>query len=261
MGKSSKAKEAELRRQYQEARRREELEKQRRQNRLMWQIVIGVLAGILIVTLIAVAISIGSRRTAPAMDDLDFSTVQLENCIDTTEVTEHVRLNVTYTDKDGETQTGDIVIRLYEKVAPTTVKNFQKLVEDGFYDGLTFHRISSGFMIQGGDPDGDGTGGSTPITGEMTNNGFVNNLKHVRGVVSMARLGGDYDSASCQFFIMHADNADLNNEYASFGYVVYGMDTVDGIAGTEVRANERGEMSVPINPVIINSATFVTIHE
>ena len=264
MGKQSKAQEARERRQYMEARRREELEKQKRQNRLMWQIVICVAAIILIVSAVGVAISMGAfDRKAPTMDELDFSEVKLEDCADTEDVTDHVRMNVTYTDENGDVKTGDVVIRLYAEVAPKTVANFQKLVKSDFYDGLTFHRVYEGFMIQGGDPDGDGTGSSASIKGEMTANGFVNNLSHQRGVISMAR-GDSYNSGSCQFFIMHQANTNLDTNYASFGYVVYGMDTVDGIVKTEVQYAEGSidaDPTQPVNPITINYMTFVKVGE
>lgn len=125
---------------------------------------------------------------------------------------------------------GVIKLELYENVAPITVKNFVNLVNDKFYDGLTFHRIIKGFMIQGGDPNKDGTGGSkNNIKGEFTSNGVKNNLKHERGVISMAR-SNDMNSASSQFFIMQETNNSLDGNYAAFGKVTSGMDVVDEIA-------------------------------
>ena len=112
---------------------------------------------------------------------------------------------------------GTITVTLDETAAPETVKNFVSLAQDGFYDGLTFHRIISGFMIQGGDPNGDGTGGSKQtIKGEFSNNGVENNLSHTRGAISMAR-SDEYDSASSQFFIVHEDSTYLDGNYAVFG--------------------------------------------
>ncbi len=261
MGKLSKAQQAAEMRKYQEARRREAIERQKKQSRLLWQIIIASIAIILVIVAVPIAIaSLSKPRVAPQMSELDMSAVTMEQCTKTTDVTDHVLLNITYTDKNGVEQTGDVIIRLYANVAPKTVANFQSLVKSKFYDGLTFHRVVSGFMIQGGDPKGTGTGSSTPIKGEMTNNGFENNLSHVRGVVSMARRGDSYDSGSCQFFIMHQNYTDLDKKYASFGYVVYGMNTVDGIAATEVVLPEGGdEVSSPKNPVTINYATFVTV--
>ena len=126
---------------------------------------------------------------------------------------------------------GKMVILLDATTAPITVANFLSLVESGFYDGLTFHRIIKDFMIQGGDPSGDGTGGSEEkIYGEFDANGWANDLSHVRGVISMARSGNSYNSASSQFFICNADASDsLDDNYASFGYVVEGMSVVDEI--------------------------------
>ncbi len=123
-----------------------------------------------------------------------------------------------------------IEIELYPEVAPITVANFEKLVKEGFYDGLIFHRVIPGFMIQGGDPTGTGRGGSSErIKGEFASNGVKNTLKHTRGVISMAR-SMDPNSASSQFFIMHMDAPHLDDDYAAFGKVVSGMDVVDEIA-------------------------------
>ena len=148
---------------------------------------------------------------------------------------------------------GQIVVELYPDVAPITVANFKKLVSQGFYDGLIFHRVISGFMIQGGDPEGKGTGGSSEtIKGEFSANGVENNLKHERGVISMAR-SDDMDSASSQFFIVHKTYPSLDGKYAAFGKVVYGMDTVDKIA--EVATNYRDK---PLENVVMKEVYFVT---
>lgn len=123
-----------------------------------------------------------------------------------------------------------IKLELDEKAAPQTVKNFKKLVNEHFYDGLIFHRVIKDFMIQGGDPTGTGMGGSNEtIKGEFTANGFYNPLKHTRGTISMAR-SQDPNSASSQFFIVHKDSLYLDGNYAAFGHVVEGMETVDEIA-------------------------------
>ena len=176
------------------------------------------------------------------------------------EVTNYVMMDISYTNKDGKETSGKIVMELYPDIAPITVQNFKDLVDDEFYDGLTFHRVYKGFMIQGGDPKGNGTGDSgTRIKGEFSANGIQNDLKHERGVVSMARGSYSYDSASCQFFIMHADSDFLDGEYAAFGRVIYGMDTVDGIANTAVKYGSSGEKTSPISPVTINYAKFVTV--
>lgn len=148
---------------------------------------------------------------------------------------------------------GVIELELYPDIAPITVENFVSLVKDGFYDGLTFHRIVSGFMIQGGDPNGNGSGGSEKeIKGEFSSNGVENSLSHVRGVISMAR-SQDPNSASSQFFIMHEDGTYLDGNYAAFGKVTKGIEVVDEIAAVEVKAAYSGatEKSTPVNPVYI----------
>jgi peptidyl-prolyl cis-trans isomerase B (cyclophilin B) len=132
-----------------------------------------------------------------------------------------------------------IKLELDREAAPITVANFEKLVSEGFYDGLIFHRVISGFMIQGGDPTGTGMGGSNEtIKGEFKANGIENNLSHKRGVISMAR-SSKYDSASSQFFICHADATFLDGSYAAFGRVVEGMETVDKIASVKTDAKDR----------------------
>jgi peptidyl-prolyl cis-trans isomerase B (cyclophilin B) len=128
---------------------------------------------------------------------------------------------------------GVIEAQLYPEIAPKTVANFEKLVSEGFYDGLIFHRVIPGFMIQGGDPLGSGFGGSDEtVVGEFKSNGFDNNLSHVRGVLSMARAQ-DPNSASSQFFIMHDDAPYLDGNYAAFGKVISGIEEVDKIAQVE----------------------------
>ncbi len=134
---------------------------------------------------------------------------------------------------------GVIQLELYPEHAPKTVENFLKLVEKGFYDGLIFHRVISGFMIQGGDPEGTGMGGADEnIVGEFAANGHPNPLSHTRGVISMARAQNP-NSASSQFFIMHDDGTFLDGQYAAFGKVVEGMDVVDAIASTKTNRNDR----------------------
>ena len=179
-------------------------------------------------------------------------------------ISDYVRFNVTYTNAKGKTQTGDIVVKLQGDIAPITVANFQQLVNESFYNGLTFHRVYKGFMIQGGCPKGDGTGDSgTKITGEFSENGIENSISHLRGVISMARGSYSMDSASCQFFIMHKDtySSSLDGLYAAFGKVVYGMDVVDEIAEVETKYNSSFEKSVPVTDVIIKSVYFVTPQE
>ena len=182
---------------------------------------------------------------APAAEDIDLSTVAdpSEFTVSETE-TDYVIIEVE--------NFGTIIIRLLPDVAPETVANFKKLVSEKFYDGIIFHRVIENFMIQGGDPDGDGTGGSKDtIKGEFASNGFENNLSHTRGVVSMARLGNDPNSASSQFFIVHKDSTYLDGEYAAFGCVVYGMDIVDEIASVRTNSSDR-----PVSKVTMTSIRF-----
>ncbi len=146
---------------------------------------------------------------------------------------------------------GEIKIELYGDIAPITVKNFIDLANEGFYDGLTFHRIIKDFMIQGGCPKGDGTGNSgTNIKGEFKNNGIENNLSHKRGVISMARGAYSMDSASSQFFIVHKDSTYLDGDYAAFGRVTQGMDVVDKIATETEVYGGNGEVMSYHQPVI-----------
>ena len=187
---------------------------------------------------------------APKYEDLNMSTINsLDGVTESEEETDYVMLKI----KDH----GTIVIRLFPKVAPETVKNFKKLVSEKFYDGLIFHRVIETFMIQGGDPEGTGYGGSPDkIFGEFESNGFENNLPHIRGVISMARNGYDMNSASSQFFICHKSEkcANLNGDYASFGYVVYGIEVVDSVAAVETNSKDK-----PLTDVVIESIRFVTV--
>lgn len=147
----------------------------------------------------------------------------------------------------------EIKIELYPEVAQNTVNNFISLVSSGFYNGLTFHRIISGFMIQGGDPDGTGMGGPDySIKGEFSFNGVKNDLKHTRGVISMARSQHP-DSAGSQFFIMHADAPHLDGQYAAFGKVIEGLDAVDEVAGVKTDFRDR-----PIVAQVMETVTVDT---
>ena len=147
---------------------------------------------------------------------------------------------------------GKIKIELDPTAAPITVENFEKLVRQGFYDGLTFHRIIPGFMIQGGDPEGTGMGGpGYGIKGEFSRNGVDNPIKHTRGVISMARSMMP-NSAGSQFFIMHEDAPHLDGSYAAFGHVVEGMEVVDEIAGVETDAGDR-----PLTPVVMKTVRII----
>lgn len=149
------------------------------------------------------------------------------------------------------------VITLRPDVAPITCENFENLVSEGFYDGLTFHRVVDNFMAQGGDPKGDGTGGSAEtIKGEFSSNGVENTLSHQKGVVSMAR-SMDPDSASSQFFICYADCSFLDGQYAAFGEVTEGMEVVDSFLQVERSANSMGEIAVPTTPITISKAVMI----
>ncbi len=267
MGQQSKKDYAKQARERREQLEREKKEKQQKQNRIIFGIAGGALALIVIVVGI-ILLTLPKKNdpeqepepsvsSAPKMEDLDFSSIEGDLSADYTPTateTDLVRMTVSYTTKTGEEKQGDIYIRLFPDVAPITVANFKSLVASGFYDGTTFHRVYPGFMIQGG------SGVTASIKGEFTSNGFKNNLEHVRGVVSMARAD-DPDSASSSFFIMLEDNTSLNKNYASFGYVVSGMETVDAIAEIELAYNSGGVDSVatsPVYPVTIESVMFVT---
>lgn len=148
----------------------------------------------------------------------------------------------TITMDNGDLMKGE----LYDDIAPISVENFEKLVRDGFYNGLTFHRVIPGFMIQGGDPNGNGTGGpGYTIKGEFAANGVKNDLKHTRGVLSMARAM-DPDSAGSQFFIMVADAPHLDGQYAAFGMITEGLDAADAIVSVRRDWNDK-----PLTPVVI----------
>ena len=153
------------------------------------------------------------------------------------------------------------IITLYPQYAPITCENFEKLVREGFYDGLTFHRIVNGFMAQGGDPAGTGSGGTdhdaAKIKGEFSQNGVNNTLSHKKGVISMARAN-DPNSASSQFFICFADvSANLDGKYAAFGEVTEGMNVVDSFTKVERKMNGMGEIAVPLKPVVMEKVTML----
>ncbi len=156
---------------------------------------------------------------------------------------------VTFTMENGDVMKAE----LYPDVAPNTVNNFVSLVKKGFYDGLIFHRIIAGFMIQGGDPDGTGIGGpGYSIKGEFNYNGFDNSLKHSRGVLSMARAQHP-DSAGSQFFIMHANAPHLDGQYAAFGKLIEGEDVLDKIASVDTDYSDR-----PRKPQVMKTVTVET---
>ena len=213
---------------------------------------------------------------------LAFAATMLAGCgsktdtTDTTETTEETSAadetsdgaaDTADTSEDGELLTGlhhvtidvqdygTISLELDADTAPISVTNFINLANEGFYDGLTFHRIISGFMIQGGDPNGNGTGGSEKtIKGEFSANGVENDISHVRGVISMARAY-DPDSGSSQFFIVHEDSTSLDGQYAAFGHVTEGMDVVDAICEAVPVQDNNGTVAAADQPVI----TAVTV--
>ena len=151
-----------------------------------------------------------------------------------------------------------IELELYPEVAPITVKNFEKLVSEGFYDGLIFHRVIRGFMIQGGDPQGNGMGGAKEkIKGEFAANGHKNDLKHTRGVLSMARTS-DPNSTSSQFFVMHQDAPHLDAQYAGFGKLTDGFDVLDAIAATKTGSYGWYMQDVPKTPIVIEKIEVIS---
>ena len=159
---------------------------------------------------------------------------------------------VTFTMENGDVMKAE----LYPEIAPNTVNNFVNLVQKGFYDGLIFHRVIAGFMIQGGDPEGTGMGGpGYSIKGEFASNGFKNDLKHTRGVLSMARSMRP-DSAGSQFFIMHQNAPHLDGDYAAFGKLIEGEDVLDKIAGVDTDYSDR-----PRKPQVMKTVTVETFGE
>ena len=159
---------------------------------------------------------------------------------------------VTFTMENGD----EMKAELYPEIAPTSVNNFVNLVQKGFYDGLIFHRVIAGFMIQGGDPEGTGMGGpGYSIKGEFASNGFKNDLKHTRGVLSMARSMRP-DSAGSQFFIMHQNAPHLDGDYAAFGKLIEGEDILDKIAGVDTDYSDR-----PRKPQVMKTVTVETFGE
>lgn len=187
------------------------------------------------------------RKLVSLMLCLMLTMVCLSGCSET-EQEEIPNPTVVITMEDGSTMN----LELYPNIAPNTVANFVTLAQSGFYDGLIFHRVIAGFMIQGGDPTGTGMGGpGYSIKGEFSDNGFENDLKHTRGVISMAR-SQSYDSAGSQFFIMHADAPHLDGDYAAFGHVVEGMEVVDEIAAVTTDFHD-----MPRTPVVMKTVRVV----
>ena len=158
---------------------------------------------------------------------------------------------------DSVLEENAFIITLYPDTAPITCENFEKLVSEGFYNGLTFHRVVDDFMAQGGDPEGTGMGGSEQtIKGEFASNGVENNLSHQRGIVSMAR-SQDPDSASSQFFICYGDESFLDGNYAAFGEVTQGMEIVDNFLNVERVMSASGEMASPTTPIVMKEVKMI----
>ncbi len=198
---------------------------------------IGLVSALLSLLLVFTACGAQKTSTPPVSEqpaqESDTEQPEEENETEEAEVKEYPVVTITM--ENGE----QIVVELYPDIAPESVKNFICLANDGFYDGLIFHRVISGFMIQGGDPLGTGRGGpGYAIRGEFAQNGVDNTISHKRGVISMAR-SREFDSAGSQFFIVHQDSVFLDGQYAAFGRVTSGMDTVDAIASVKTGAEDR----------------------
>ncbi|MCH5167753.1 MAG: peptidylprolyl isomerase [Erysipelotrichales bacterium] len=193
---------------------------------------IGWIIPILIIIIIGISLSLSNKDDNEKIDEVEIMDGK-----------HNVVINV----KDY----GEIYLELDADVAPITVTNFIYLANKNFYDGITFHRIIEGFMIQGGDPTGTGYNGSgTTIKGEFAANGIENSISHTRGTISMARNSTDYDSASSQFFIVHQDSTFLDGDYAAFGHVTKGMEVVDKIAETAEPIDNNGLIAEDKQPVI-----------
>ena len=236
---------------------------------------IAIAAGVFVVCVLALAAILSSSSTAYETTAETTAATQATEEVETTMVTEKAEVTEPFDIKDADEEEiatpvtevaesvpvsytaqieiedyGTITVALDASAAPITVENFVSLAQSGFYDGLTFHRIMEDFMMQGGDPNGDGTGGSDEnIVGEFTDNGYDNNLSHTRGAISMAR-SNDYDSASSQFFIVHEDSTFLDGQYAVFGYVTDGMDIVDAICESAEPTDNNGSIDPDAQPVI-----------
>ena len=239
------------------------------------RIIIPVVALLIIAALVAVIIFFSTRGQKNNSDE---SSLQSETVSETTESSNTDEFSTTSVETEFSQTSmqlpdlktshiaeidvkdyGKIKLELYSDAAPITVANFVKLANDGFYNGLTFHRIIKDFMMQGGDPLGNGTGGSEEtIKGEFSSNGWSNPISHVRGVISMARNRGDMDSASSQFFIVHKDStASLDGNYAAFGRVTEGMEVVDKICEDAKPTDNNGSIEKDAQPVI----TSITVTE
>ena len=201
-----------------------------------------------LVLFLIIALAGCTGGTLPKHEDTAEGVIENISFEETEEQTDYVKFEM----MDG----GIMIAQLYPEIAPLTVANFKKLVSRDFYNGLIFHRVIKDFVIQTGDPTGLGTGGSNEtVKGEFGINGFTNNLSHERGVLSMARLSNDYDSASSQIFICHGDcRSSLDGKYAAFGKILAGYDVLDKIASAKTNASDR-----PVEDQQISSVKFVNI--
>ena len=212
--------------------------------------------GLLFLTLVMILTTIGCGSQTPNTSssqptNKDNTQSQTQSQVETPIVKNNPIVTITMA--SGE----QIKVELYPNVAPNTVRNFISLAQKGFYNGLIFHRVIPKFMIQGGDPNGNGTGGpGYSIKGEFTNNGFTNNLKHERGVISMGRIQQNPNSAGSQFFIMTATVPDLDKDYAAFGKVISGMEAVDKIVNSL-----RDKADKPLKEQVMKSVTVDTLGE
>lgn len=211
-------------------------------------ILVAVVAAVFLLC-VGIIIAVTRSEGSTGSDNTD-QTANDESTADTKDTAENVTADASYYADIDVKDYGTITVALDAKHAPKTVENFVSLAKSGFYDGLTFHRIMDGFMIQGGDPNGDGTGGSKEnIKGEFSNNGVDNDISHTRGTISMARAS-DPDSASSQFFIVQADSTFLDGDYAGFGHVTEGMDIVDKICEDAKPTDDNGTIPSDQQPVI-----------
>ena len=219
-------------------------------------IIIGIIVALVIVAIVCFAIYNNRiKDNTKTVEPTSQEENNTEQNIVSNEENEESEVNDMYSSGTHHAQIvvkdyGTISLELYADIAPITVSNFAKLVNDGFYDGLTFHRIIEGFMIQGGDPLGNGTGGSDEnIKGEFAMNGVQNSISHVRGTISMARATS-YNSASSQFFIMQEDTPSLDGQYAAFGKVTDGIEIVDKICEDTQVEDSNGTVLKENQPVI-----------
>jgi len=237
---------------------------ERKKKKQITVIGVSVLIGILLIVGIVLLATRDTTGTTYTSGD-DTTVSDTDTTADTTVISEPVidlDETLTYYADIEIADYGTITVKLDHEAAPVTVSNFVNLAQNGFYDGLTFHRIMEDFMMQGGDPNGDGTGGNTDengnevnIVGEFTDNGYENSLSHTRGAISMARAT-DYNSASSQFFIVHEDSSSsLDGQYAVFGYVTEGLDIVDSVCESAEPTDDNGTIAADAQPVI----TSVTI--